>query len=263
MADQTVRPENIRKSETIDIPAWTHPTGKRPESVIVMALGPTKHDLLNMTTAHDPTKTLMDVDEVWGLNGGANWMCGRVAYDVLWMMDWIEGEARKEPQYIGHVMEVLARHNTKLITSQLTGMYASDHRMFQYPIFQVLDAFGTENCYFHNSIPYILAYALFIGVKSLTIFGADYEHEALKNRERDRANAEAWVFACRFANNGRKPENGMSVHMPDTTTLLNTNEGLHLYGYRDQPPVRSLATRGDDLLTWAVNIETRAPSIYG
>jgi hypothetical protein len=208
---------------------WRHPTGRTPETVMVVALGPTKQDLLELTTAHEPNPMLMGCDEWWGINGGVNHLGGRVQYDVLWVMDWIEQEARKEKRYgdaLRHACDPNGR-NIPIITSQATGEWADMANVHEYPLLEVIRTHGRENAYFHNSIPYILAYALMIGVKRLVLFGADYSHEAIKRREEDRPNAEGWVMYCRAK--------GMEVMLPDSTTLMNTSRGIWFYGYRDQP----------------------------
>lgn len=206
---------------------WKHPTGSAPKTVMVVGLGPTKQDLLEITTAHEPNEDIMDVDEVWGINGGANHIAGRVAYDVLWVMDWIEGEARNEPRYARHLEDWTRRHQAPIITSQATGRFAMLESIHEYPLLEVVRAFGAENAYFHNSIPYIIAYALFIGAKRMILFGSDYHHEAIKRREDDRPCAEYWIGYARAK--------GMQIIVPSSTTLLNTNRGLWFYGYRDQP----------------------------
>jgi hypothetical protein len=93
----------------------------------------------------------------------------------------------------------------------------------------VIDRVGTASAYFHNSLPYMVAYAWCIGVENLIIWGADYSHERSKQREEDRANAEYWIGYVRAR--------GMEVWLPDSTTLCNANRGQWFYGYRDQPEI--------------------------
>ena len=205
---------------------WTHPTGNTPESVLIVALGPTKSDLFEMTTAHEPPELVMDVDEVWGINAGANHLAGRVAYDVLWVMDHLDGEARKMPRYMELLLRWSNRHMAPIITSEAGG-WSHLPQVHEYPLKEVIDAVGTNNAYFHNSVPYLLAYALYIGVKRIILWGADYSHERSKRREEDRANAEYWVGFLRAR--------GVDVYLPDTTTLCNMSRGLWFYGYREQP----------------------------
>jgi hypothetical protein len=211
----------------VDAPAWVHPTGRTPESVLVMALGPSKHSLLELTTSHEPPPAVMNCDEWWGINGGANAMGGRVAYDLLWVMDYLDGEERKEPAYAAHLKRWLARHPQAALMTSQAGSWGLLPQVHEYPLGPILDRYPEATGYFANSVPYILAYALFVGVKRLVLWGADYNHESLKRREDDRANAEYWVGYCRAK--------GMHIQVPADTTLLNTNRGPELYGYRDPP----------------------------
>lgn len=206
---------------------WTHPTGRNPKSVLIVALGPTKLDLMEMTTAHEPASEVMDVDEVWGINAGANHLAGRVAYDMLWVMDHLDGEARRLPRYAELLAAWAWRHKASIMTSQGGDWAKGRHYVHEYPLDWVLGKVGTDNAYFHNSVPYLLAYAYAIGVERIVLFGADYSHEKSKRREEDRANAEYWVGYCRAK--------GMDIYLPSTTTLCNANRGAWFYGYRDQP----------------------------
>lgn len=205
---------------------WQHPTGNAPERVAVMCLGPTKLDLIEVQTAHEPQPGLrhVDIDELWGLNAGINWLFGRVAWDLLFVMDHLAGEEAKHQQYGAHIRR--RSKTTPIITSDNAATFANAHF---YPLRQVLDYAGPHHHgYFHNSLPYILAYAAFIGVKVLHLWGADYSHERLKDRESDRANAEYWVCFAR--------ERGVTVIVPESTTLLNSPKHGWYYGYAHQPP---------------------------
>ena len=203
----------------------TQPAGDRNRCWWWHSGRPSTH-LLELTTAHEPDPELMAVDEVWGLNGGVNHIAGRVAYDVLWVMDHIDGEAHRAPRYVANIEDWLVRHDGHVITSQ-AGRLADHPYVHEYPLRELLAALGQDHAYFHNSIPYVIAYALFIGVERLYLFGADYSHEAIKRREDDRPCAEYWIGVARAK--------GMQIVLPSDTTLLNTNRGAWFYGYRDQP----------------------------
>jgi hypothetical protein len=194
--------------------------------VALVCLGPTKLDLIEVQTAHEPQAGLRhdDVDEVWGLNAGLNWLWGRVAWDTVFIMDHLGGEQAKHPDYGRRIHETSER--TPVITSDNILGFPHVH---EYPLAEVIEAVGAGNAYFHNSVPYILAYALLIGVKELHLWGADYSHERLKDRESDRANAEYWVGFCRAR--------GMRIVIPQSTTLLNAGKHDWFYGYQHQPPM--------------------------
>ena len=209
---------------------WVHPTRAVPETVTVVALGPTKSDFLEATTTHEPPAIVWECDELWGMNGGVNHFAGRVAYDMLWVMDHLDGEERKEPEYANHIRRWLQRFGRPLMTSQ-AGSWSEHPQVYEYPLEDVWRFakrhMGHFYPYFHNSIPYVLAYAAFIGVKRLKLWGADYHHESIKRREDDKPNAEWWVAWC--------ARHGMHLHLPASTTLCSANRGVWFYGYRDQP----------------------------
>jgi len=206
--------------------SWKHPTGQNPKRVAIVCLGPTKLDLVEVQTAHEPQRDLRhnDVDELWGLNAGINWLWGRVKWDLVFIMDHLGGESAKHPQYGRHIAQLSNR--IPIITSDNTEGFPD---VFPYPLRDVVTEVGAENAYFHNSLPYMLAYALFIGVKEIHLWGADYSHEQLKDRESDRANAEYWVGFCRAR--------GVRVIVPESTTLLNSRNHGWFYGYLHQPPM--------------------------
>lgn len=90
---------------------------------------------------------------------------------------------------------------------------------------------GLRNFYYlHNSIPFMLAYALFLEtVETVHLFGVDYTYPGSDIREDDRANAEFWVGALRA--------NGVHVKVPEATTLLNARKQPWCYGYGARQPV--------------------------
>ncbi len=192
---------------------WTHPTRRNPDSVIVVALGPTRQGYFNDQSRHDP---LIEADETWAINVGLR--LGR--YDLVFVMDDLLQFGIQHKKYGLD----LRGANIPIITST---RYATYPKSVAYPLREVVETYGRVNAYFHNSIPYVLAYALFIGVKHMILFGADYHHEATKAREEDRANAEYWVGFCRHA--------GMRIEVVQGTTLLNTHKQPHFYGYLYQP----------------------------
>jgi hypothetical protein len=84
--------------------------------------------------------------------------------------------------------------------------------------------------YFHNSLPYMLAYALFLEtVETIHMFGCDYTYPGANIHEEDRANCEFWVGVCRA--------NGIEVKVPEDTTLLSARKQPYAYGFGARQPV--------------------------
>ncbi len=197
---------------------WKHPTGRKPETVTLVALGPTKADYYNMQVDHEPE---MKADETWTLNTGIRWCRA----DLCFVMDDLRWYSERYPAY----GDDLRAASIPIITSQVHDGFPT---AVSYPLVDIVEAFGGENAYFRNSVPYILAYALWIGVKRLNVFGADYTFPGSVGREAGRANCEYWVGFCRAR--------GMQVIVPSTTTLLDVREGPYFYGYLHQPIVRGV-----------------------
>lgn len=193
---------------------WKHPTGGLPKRVTVVSLGASHQDYVGECLGHDFPATVSDRDETWTINRGINVF----RHDLAFVMDYLDGERRKWPAY----GERLWHHDKPIITSQADGWPAHVHI---YPQAEVRRHFGPVHDYYHNSIPWVLAYAVWIGVKEITLWGCDYTHPRSTGREDDRANAEYWVAVAR--------ERGCQVLIPETSSLCNAIRGPFWYGYRD------------------------------
>ena len=198
---------------SVTLAPWQHPTGGSPESVTIVSLGPTNHDWIGMMTSHEPE---IRTDETWTLNTGLRWCPA----DLVFVMDDLRWYSERYPAY----GRDLRAAKVPIITSQT---YPDFPRAVAYPIVQIAESVGSENAYWHNSVPYMLAYALWIGVKRVYLFGADYTFPGSVARESGRANCEYWVGFLRAR--------GVSVIVPSTTTLLDTRDGPQFYGYLYQP----------------------------
>lgn len=200
--------------------SFSHPTRKTPEKVIMLLLGESKADYTNMlATAHD-RPPVVDGAEVWTCNAGFRiWR-----HDLVFVMDDLELEAHRWPKY-GHDLQ---HHDRPIITSKA---YRPWPNAFEYPFLQICKALRLQGFdrYFFNSVPYMLAYALFIGVKHVTLFGADYWHPSIGNaREGDIENAHWWLGFLRAK--------GVGLSITNNSTMMGVrNAGRPLYGYRFDP----------------------------
>lgn len=219
-----------------DYAGWLHPgTVPHPRSVLISALGPSRIDYVSAQTAHEPPVPLMSIDEVWGINTAVNWQSGRVSYDLLWVMDHLDGEAAKHPRYGKQISDWIARHDRNVMTSiagelgaSVDGSSRNESRVHEFPLAQVWQSL-TEvapglHPYFHNSLPYLLAYAWWIGVQDVYLFGVDYNHPTIGNKyEAQRPNCEFWV--------GWLMARGVRVMLPNSSTLINADQPIWFYGY--------------------------------
>lgn len=199
--------------------AWEHPTGKIPETVAIVALGPSKKDFVSDQGRHVPGTGF---DEVWAVNTSIRW----VRHDLAFIMDDMREFARFYPEY----GEAMRQHDQPIITSQTYEEFPTARPL---PLAEIVGA--TQQTYFNNSVPYMIAYAYLIGVKKLCIFGADYTFPGTEAREEGRGCVEFWL--------GFVSSRGMSVEIAPSSTLMDACKGPRFYGYISQPLIK---TAGED-----------------
>lgn len=233
-----------------------HVTGRTPRSVAIVACGPTSSQWHAGNFTYEPQ--FGAIDEVWTLNKGLRTTRCHVGF----VMDDLVGEAARSASYAADLGALEVPIITSIVDDAVRRIFP-DNRLYAYPLGPVWTHIGTRMLrarglpdaeihgnpeavlragkslgeYIHNSIPYILAYALFIGVKQIALFGADYTFPGQAAREDDRANCEYWVGALRMA--------GVDVQVPPQTTLLNKSSGRTLYGYGARIPVLPYPTAAD------------------
>ncbi len=219
---------------------WEHPTGRIPEKVVLLGLGETKRMYGDLWATTHARPAQFKEAEVWTLNNGY----GLWPHDLLWVMDDLVGEEHKWPEY----GRALAAHDRPIITS--TAYPQLYPKALAYPFEQVCKSLGLEGLgvYFYNSIPYILAYACFIGVKQMTLLGCDYSHPSQGGREADQPNAEYW---CGFVT-----AKGMKLVIANDSTLMRAREShTPLYGYRLDPRLEMQRNVARDLQARASEME--------
>lgn len=202
---------------------WIHPTtGKTPKVVSLICLGDSSQKYLHASMEHNISDFVVNVDEVWTLNRGI----GAIRHDLAFVMDHIEGEACKYPRY----GEMLLNHDKPIITSDTNESWPG--HIYRYPWGEI-QAWLTEHIkcahqdWWHNSVAFILAYAAFIGVKDLRVFGADYANHSSGVVEDGHPNVAYWAGVLERA--------GMAVRPVSGSSFLGANQRGWIYGYRFDP----------------------------
>lgn len=209
-------------------PDYRHPTGGQPRRVVLLALGQSLMQYFNdrhskMRPAGHPGSGTY-YDEIWVVNRAIK----TLGYHVAWILDDLRSECVRDPEY-----GVYIRRATAHLTGRPPVLTSTPYPEFPgatgYPLLGVSQAVGAGACYWHNSIPLIIAYAWAIGVQELTLYGVDYTHPDQLAGEAERGSAEfmvGWVRA-----------KGMTVRVSRGSSLLNTREGFHdkLYGWLIPP----------------------------
>lgn len=199
-----------------------HPTGNAPKRVILVGLGPTKSEYMNIMASD---AAVIERDEVWGINGAGN----VIKCDLSFAMDdylTIMGRLPAFAQYYETAKE-------PIFTSTPRNPAA-----LAYPLQEVLSMDGARP-YFNGSVSYVAAYAKLIGVEELTIFGCDYLYGGISQMHPRQTDIVARYLACMTYWLGQCEAAGMKVVVCPQSPLLDSDyTGLEqFYGYVVKPIV--------------------------
>ena len=185
-------------------------------------------------------------DEVWAINS----MMVPIKHDRVFMMD--PASRFLDTENAGPQTEAmrtaLGKHEGPIYTCTL------DNRVpgaVEYPLEEVVKDTGL--CYFNNTVPYAVAFAIYHKVTHLYLYGIDYSYKSnIVMAEAGRACTEFWISAA--------IARGIKVEVAYNSTLLDTNvpDEEKLYGYHrlDDPLVLSVK---DGALTVAKKSEATPP----
>jgi hypothetical protein len=159
-------------------------------------------------------------DEVWAINAvGDVVACDRVFH----MDDLLVQEARAEAKPDGNIAAMvrwLKKHPGPIYTSRLRPGYPG---LVEFPLQDVLRDGGLP--YFNNTAAYAIAYAVFIGVKKISLFGIDFTLPNIHAGEKGRACCEFWL--------GMAAARGIVIVGPEQSTIMDycAPDAERFYGY--------------------------------
>lgn len=175
-------------------------------------------------------------DEVWVINS----MMVPLKHDRVFMMDppsrFLDTElAGRQTEAL---REALPLHPGPIYTCEL------DKRVpgaVLYPLEKIVQETGL--CYFNNTVAYALAYAAYLEVGKIFLYGIDFSYK--KNiyfAEAGRACTEFWLAFC--------VTRGIKLEVAASSSLLDTNipPEQRLYGYHRLKDPLVMTFEGDDLL---------------
>lgn len=181
---------------------YVEPLLTRPKTVAIVALGRSSqeyvHEMMSVIRS-GPDK--VPYDEVWTVNRGLR----SFAHDKLWVMDdfrWIE---KKSPGYA----EFLKRHDKPVFTSTVYPEYPT---AVEFPYQQAVEFFE-DDLFNANTISYMAAYAIMIGVKQLHLYGCDFFYP---NGSTAESGGQALAYLLGWA----RAKFGLMHIIPNTSTLL-------------------------------------------
>lgn len=187
----------------------------------LLGLGPSKDGFFNHLVAHNGTWKA-EYDEIWGINTALKF----AQCDLYFVMDDMDLYTRHYPVYYKACVEC----KLPIITNNVR--YSDFPTSVCYPDNHVLQHFdGGYGYLLHSSLPWVIAYAIWLGVKKLGLWGIDYSLPDRPDvtKERGRTCAEFWL--------GVAMGQGVRLQMPPNTTILDRVlfPGARPYGYLKPP----------------------------
>jgi hypothetical protein len=135
-------------------------------------------------------------------------------------------ELRADADPDGHVaglVQWLRDYRGRVITSR--GHPAYPH-LEEFPLQSVINKLG--RAYFNGTAAYAVAYAIYLGVEEISLWGLDFTYPNAHKSEKGRACVEFWL--------GYAAKSGIQIRLPPQTSLMDSfedsvsDEAL-LYGY--------------------------------
>ena len=187
--------------------------------VALLGLGPTAKQFVSTVGPMGCIHAFCD--EVWGINqAGDIWPCDRVFHMDDVRIQEIRAAAAPDSN-IATMLAWLKTHPGPVITSRAHPDYPG---LVEFP----LQEFLTEidgSAYFNSTAAYAIAYAIYLGVEHLAVFGNDFTYENSHHAEKGRACVEWWL--------GYAKGRGMQITVPHVSSLLDAcnSPADRLYGY--------------------------------
>ena len=226
----------------------------KTDCIHIICSGATTKDYLAANMGYE--RLIPKADQVWSLNKSLRTFRADMGFVLD---DWI-GEYAKSKSYMTEIVQltneipIITTTVDTEVVKMVEQMGGNIDNVIQYPIIDIRDALGKhfyDTCrgtvpenmskedfikkkgqsmlYMKNSVPMILAYAWWVGAKSVYLFGADYTHPMSGRREADQPCAEYWcgfLEAC-----------GVSLFLPSDTSLKSVRDGTDIYGYGARQPI--------------------------
>lgn len=188
-----------------------------PKTVAIVAMGKSAATYLRLCANAGSRHRV--ADETWAINA----MGGVIAHDLLFHMDDCqvqEQRAARNPQ--GNVAGMLdwLREHPGFMTSRALPDYPG---AIEFPLDEVINAIGST--YFNSTVAYAVAYAIYLGVEKISLFGVDYSYADSHKSEAGRGCVEFLL--------GLAAARGIQVEVASDSTLLDANVDPRIrpYGY--------------------------------
>ena len=189
-----------------------------PKHVSIVGLGPSMDEYTNITRRQGGRHRYSD--ETWAINAlGSVIQCDKIFHMDDVRIQEIRAKALPESNTAA-MMEWMRKTDIPVITSRPHPDYPA---LKSFPLVEVLNEFNTG--YFNSTAAYAVAYAIWIGVEKISLFGVDFTYPNAHDAEKGRACVEYWL--------GMASERGIRLVVPKTSTLLDAlhSQAERFYGY--------------------------------
>lgn len=198
------------------------PNGGRvdpPAHVVLLGMGPSLEHYLDIVKRMGSRHRF--ADQVWAINA----LGDIVQCDAVFHMDDVriqEIRAAAAPDSnIAAMLTWLKRHPGPVFTSRPHEDYPG---LVAFPLEDVINGLG--HCYFNSTAAYAVAYAIYVGVKRISLFGFDFTYPNAHHAEKGRACVEFWL--------GQASARNIEICISDRSSLMDMVEdrlGTEPYGY--------------------------------
>jgi SAM-dependent methyltransferase len=190
-----------------------------PKHVAILGLGPSLEAYVDHTKRIGGRSAFCD--EVWGINAVGD----VIACDRIFHMDDVrvqEARATAAPKSnIANMLAWLKAHPGPIYTSVPHPDYPG---LVDFPFEEVMNA-CCGVAYFNSTAAYAVAYAIYLGVEQISLFGCDFTYPNAHQAEKGRACMEFYL--------GIAKARGIEIALPDVTSLMDaiSPEDERVYGY--------------------------------
>lgn len=197
---------------------WGTESEAPPKHVAIIGMGPSAEQFMDYVKRLGGRSAYCD--EVWTING----LGDVLASDMVFHMDDVriqEIRATAKPDSnIASMLKWMRKHQGPIMTSRAHPDYPG---LVEFPLAEVLTKYPMG--YFNGTAAYAVAYALFIGVKKISLWGCDFTYANAHDAEKGRACVEFWL--------GMAAARGVELSMPRTTSLMDAMNPAaeRFYGY--------------------------------
>lgn len=205
---------------------FNHPTGGQPKTIVILGCGPSKADYVELMANVKAEKP--HVDEVWGVNAIGNVL----NVDMSFIMD--------DYAICKGRLPALCRYMETATKPIIVPTVRKEcPTAVEYPLSEVLSQPGAREL-FNHTIPYMIAYAMMIGVKQILMFGVDYVAASAPYDPRDTSEFRARYCGATSYWLGLAAGRGVDVIVTPNSPLLETDvpDLGRFYGYLIKPVIR-------------------------